>query len=90
MFCVGQAFLPDGKLFIAGGTHKYDGVFGFFPPFSGLDHAYTFDPTDNSWARVSDMEHGRWYPTCVMLSDGSIATFAGLTKSFPWLMLRHK
>ena len=89
IFCVGQAFLPDGKLFIAGGTYKYDGPFGFFPPFSGLDHAYTFDPKNNTWTRIPNMKHGRWYPTCVMLADGRIATFAGLTKGFPWLMLRH-
>ena len=86
IFCVGQSFLPDGRLFLAGGTHKYDGLFGFFPPFSGLDHTYIFDPETTKFTKMDDMKHGRWYPTCVMLSNGDIATFSGLTKRFPWLI----
>jgi hypothetical protein len=89
IFCAGHAFLPDGRLFVTGGTYKYDGLFDILPPFSGLEHTYIFDPKDMSWSRVEDMSHGRWYPTCVMLADGRVATFAGLTKHFPWLMLRH-
>ena len=89
LFCVGHAFLPDGRLFVAGGTYKYDGLAGLLPPFSGLEHTYIFDPKDLSWTRIQNMNHGRWYPTCVMLADGKIATFAGLTKHFPWLILRH-
>jgi len=89
IFCAGHAFLPDGRLFVTGGTYKYDGLAGLLPPFSGLEHAYIFDPKDLSWTRIQNMEHGRWYPTCVMLADGSIATFAGLTKHFPWLILKH-
>jgi len=92
LFCVGHAYLPDGKLFLAGGTYKYDGFFNLemtFPPFSGLEQSYIFDPTDHSWTRLPNMKHGRWYPTCVMLQDGSIATFAGLTKWPPWLILNH-
>ena len=75
IFCAGHAFLPDGKLLVAGGTYKYDGLSGLFPPFSGLEHTYIFDPKDHSWTHVQDMEHGRWYPTCVMLGDGRIAPF---------------
>jgi len=88
IFCSGHAFLPDGRLFIAGGTYKYDGLFGILPPFSGLEHTYIFDPSDLSWTRVQNMKNARWYPTCVMFADGSIATFAGLTKQFPGLILR--
>ena len=86
IFCTGHAFLPDGKLFLAGGTHKYDGLFGFFPPFAGLDHTYIFDPETTKFTKKEDMKHGRWYPTCVMLANGDIATFSGLTKGFPWLI----
>ena len=28
IFCAGHAFLPDGKLFVTGGTFLYDGLFG--------------------------------------------------------------
>ncbi len=90
VFCVGHAFLPDGKLLLAGGTFQYDGIFGRpFPliPFSGLEHAYVFDPEDLSWTRLKNMRYGRWYPTCVMLPDGRIATFGGLTKWPPWVFL---
>lgn len=90
IFCVGHAFLPDGKLMIAGGTFQYDGIFGKpFPliPFWGLEHTYIFDPENLSWTRVKNMRHGRWYPTCVMLPNGKIAIFAGLSKLPPWVIL---
>lgn len=93
LFCAGHAYLPDGRLFIAGGTFRYDGLFGIeatFPPFSGLEQAYIFDPKDYSWTRINNMKHGRWYPTCVMLGDGRICTFAGLTKWPPWLILNRQ
>jgi len=92
LFCAGHAYLPDGRLFIAGGTYRYDGIFGLelpFPPFSGLEQSYIFDPTDYSWTRIDNMKHGRWYPTCVMLANGDVTTFAGLTKWPPWLFLNH-
>jgi len=95
LFCAGHAYLPDGKLFIAGGTFRYDGLPGIesaFPPFSGLEQAYIFDPNPDhySWTRIDNMKHGRWYPTCVMLANGNISTFAGLTKWPPWLILNHQ
>ena len=91
IFCAGHAFLPDGKLFVTGGTFLYDGLFGkpipLNPFFWGLEHTYIFDPDKLSWTRVKNMRHGRWYPTCVMIPDGRIATFAGLTKLPPWVIL---
>lgn len=89
IFCVGHTFLPDGKLFLAGGTFKYDLYVGSFllMPFSGLEHTYLFDPENMTWKRLQNMRHGRWYPTCVMLADGRVATFAGLTKWPPWVFL---
>ncbi|MFD0453402.1 hypothetical protein ACFQZK_23725 [Rhodococcus aetherivorans] len=41
LFCVGQAFLPDGRLLAAGGTERYD-------PFYGLKDALVFDPVTGS------------------------------------------
>lgn len=94
VFCVGHAFLPDGRLLAAGGTHRYDGNFNLFglvdfPLFSGLEHAYVFDPERERWTRVPDMDAGRWYPTLVTLGDGSVLTAAGLTKHPPWVLLRR-
>jgi hypothetical protein len=91
IFCAGHAFLPDGRLLVAGGTHGYDVKrFGSvpLPPFAGLEQAYLFDPLGERWTRVEDMSTGRWYPTLVTLGDGSILTMAGYTKHFPWVFLR--
>jgi hypothetical protein len=89
IFCAGHTFLPDGKLLVAGGTYKYDGsvVNAKIPPFSGLEHTYIFDPTTLSWQRAHNMKYSRWYPTCIMASDGRIITMAGLSKQFPWVFL---
>src|SRR5438876_6626750 len=85
IFCCGHAFLPDGQLIIAGGTHRYDGsTFGIpVPPFSGLEHSYIFDPLELKWNRLGNMKNGRWYPTCIMLSDGRVLVMAGLSRGFP-------
>lgn len=93
IFCAGHAFLSDGRLLVAGGTHSYDGIswlpgFDAVPPFSGLDHAYLFEPERERWTRVEDMAAGRWYPTLVTLGDGSVLTAAGFKKRPPWVTLR--
>ncbi|WP_072766468.1 hypothetical protein [Nitrosospira sp. Nsp11] len=56
-FCAGQAFLPDGRLLVAGGTKEYDrdGC-----PFVGLETSYLFDPLSESGrsvARVPEYSH---------------------------------
>ena len=94
LFCVGHAFLADGRLLAAGGTHRYDGGISIgglpaLPPFSGLDHAYLFDPETERWTRVEDTDAGRWYPTLVTVGDGSVLAAAGLTKHPPWVLLRR-
>jgi hypothetical protein len=83
LFCVGHAFLPDGRLLAAGGTEVYD-------PFHGLRQAVVFDPaagpadpgsptgTAGAWAAAPAMAGGRWYPTLVTLADGRVLTVAGL------------
>ena len=83
MFCVGHAFLPDGRLLAAGGTEQYD-------PFFGLTTAVIFDPhagppdptapagTTGAWIAAPDMAGGRWYPTLVPLADGRVLTVSGL------------
>jgi hypothetical protein len=91
VFCVGHSMLADGRLLAAGGTCQYDSkLFGLlpFPPFTGLNHAYLFDPVAERWERVQDMAYGRWYPTLVTLADGRVLCAAGLTESFPWVFLR--
>jgi hypothetical protein len=90
LFCAGQAFLPDGRLLVAGGTHRYNrhlvGPLGI--PFRGLDQTYTFDPWTERWTRVENMRHGRWYPTLVGLHDGRVLAAAGFSKHLPWAFQR--
>jgi hypothetical protein len=94
IFCAGHAFLPDGRLLVSGGTHKYDikrHLFGRdipIPPFTGINHTYLFDPVQERWTRGDNMAAARWYPTLVMLGDGRVMAMAGLTEGFPWVMLR--
>ncbi len=68
-FCAGQAFLPDGRLLVAGGTKDY--------AFTGLPDAFLFDPITEQWIRVQDMAEGRWYPTVVALGDSRMLVVSG-------------
>src|SRR5262249_31343646 len=75
-FCAGHAFLPDGRLLVAGGTKKYDDFFG-------LKDAYLFDPILREWIRVQNMADGRWYPSLVTLGDGRVIAISGLRETGP-------
>jgi hypothetical protein len=68
VFCSGHAFLPDGRLLVAGG-HLDDQ--------RGLPDANVFDAATQTWSRVQPMSHGRWYPTSTTLSNGEILALAG-------------
>ncbi len=70
IFCGGHAFLPDGRLLVAGGTKSYD-------RFPGETSAYLFDPIIEDFIRVADMADGRWYPALVSLPDGRIVAVSG-------------
>jgi hypothetical protein len=77
LFCNGQAAMPDGRIFIFGGTSQYD-------PFEGESRATIFDPampTYFPWSEVQSMADGRWYGTATVLQDGRIMAFSGLTYS---------
>jgi hypothetical protein len=68
LFCSGHAFLPDGRLLVAGG-HVTDG--------DGLDQACIYDYRTNSWAALPVMNERRWYPTATALSDGTVLVSSG-------------
>jgi hypothetical protein len=68
LFCAGHAFLPDGKLLVAGG-HISNGV--------GLAKTSLYDPATNSWIAAPDMNAGRWYPTVTTLANGDALVVSG-------------
>jgi hypothetical protein len=74
-FCSGHAFLPDGRLLIAGGHAGQDG--------HGIQDTFIFDSTNNSWTPQTGkfMVQGRWYPSAVTLSNGEVLVVSGGTGS---------
>ena len=71
MFCNGASILPDGRVFINGGTLQYD-------PFFGEPRSSAYDPATGTFSDLANMADGRWYPTTTTLGNGSIMTFSGL------------
>lgn len=66
LFCSGHAFLPDGRLCVAGGA-----------PGGVMDSTHIFNPTTSTWTKVADMNQARWYPTVLTLPDGRILAASG-------------
>jgi Galactose oxidase-like, Early set domain len=70
LFCCGHAFLPGGRLLVAGGTRQYD-------PFRGIRDALAFDFEKRRWERIRKMARERWYPSLITLADGRILSVSG-------------
>jgi hypothetical protein len=68
VFCSGHSFLPDGRLFVAGG-HISNNV--------GLPSATIYDPLNNTWTKQPNMNLGRWYPTDQVLPNGDVLVVSG-------------
>ena len=68
LFCAGHDYLPDGRLFVAGG-HIMD--------LHGLPNANVFDPVTKTWEALPAMAAGRWYPTNTTLPNGDVLVLAG-------------
>jgi hypothetical protein len=83
-FCCGHTVLADGRVLVAGGTDEYDkiivnGVMQDAPHgFAGTREAEVFDPVSETWTPIQSITHGRWYPTIVLLSDGTTLAASGL------------
>lgn len=73
LFCCGHAFLPDGRLLIAGGTLR-------FQNFLGDQRAWVFDPATASFQNIASMNHGRWYPTLITLGNGRVLALSGINE----------
>src|SRR5215208_146735 len=70
LFCCGHAFLPGGRLLVAGGTRQYD-------PFRGIRDALAFDFERRRWDRARKMARERWYPSLITLADGRVLSVSG-------------
>ena len=68
LFCTGHTFLPDGRLFAAG---------GHIENLVGLPEAAIYNPVTNTWTRQPPMNLGRWYPTTTALPNGDVLVVAG-------------
>jgi hypothetical protein len=71
LFCSGHAFMPDGRLFVAGG-HIEDS--------DGSDQASIYDYRTDRWEPIPKMRKGRWYPTVTTLADGTMLVTSGSYK----------
>ena len=71
IFCSGHAFLPDGRLLVAGGDRED-------PRRIRSLHVFTpGGPRGGSWQYVGQCADGRWYPTCATLPDGKVIIIGG-------------
>jgi hypothetical protein len=70
LFCCGHAFLPGGRLLVAGGTRQYD-------PFRGIRDALVLHFERRRWERVRKMARERWYPSLITLADGRVLSVSG-------------
>jgi galactose oxidase len=72
IFCAGETFLPDGRLFASGGGDQP-------APTNGTGRATTdiFDPSSNTWSSGPTMSGRRWYPTATTLPSGEILNLLG-------------
>jgi hypothetical protein len=76
LFCSGHAFLPDGRLLVAGGTSAYADSTTHVP-YKGEKRVRIFDPVTETYQSAPSMAIGRWYPTLASKADGTIVAVAG-------------
>ena len=80
LWCGGAAQLPNGNIFVCGGTLPtgYDtDVNNCNGRWHGANYAYEFDVASGNLNKMTNMKQGRWYPTCVTLTDGKVIIVSG-------------
>jgi hypothetical protein len=87
LFCSGHCWLGDGRILVAGGQS-----WNFFSQWNeGADHdIHTFDPKLSSWTKHPNMPAGRYYPTCVTLSNGNGLIIGGAWSRVPVNRVNHE
>ena len=85
IFCAHHVALHDGRIMVlggaSGGLREGEAI--------GAKGVWIFDPTkgpDGTWEKLpADMSFGRWYPTPVLMQDGSVVVFSGRGDSQPFV-----
>lgn len=93
IFCSGHSIMPDGNVFVAGGTEFLVGEENLkskahHAHFPGLWNTCIYNPDTNTWINGPDMMHGRWYPSTLVLGDGNIAIMAGHTNDLEFQTIK--
>jgi galactose oxidase-like protein len=70
IYCSGHSFLPDGRLFIAGGHLHRGGR-------RGVRDTALFDPRTLTFTPGPLLSEERWYPTNAALGNGKVLVFGG-------------
>jgi hypothetical protein len=73
IFCGGTTVMSDGRVFVGGG-HIYQGAIN---DTQGVANTTVFDPASNAWTEGPIMSQARWYPTTMLLGDGTVIICAG-------------
>jgi galactose oxidase-like protein len=76
LFCSGHSFLPDGRLFAAGGS-----VFGTAELGTAATTIFEANPQPSPSPLATSgptMTNGRWYPSTVTLGNGETAILSGI------------
>src|SRR6266700_3564146 len=50
-------------------------------PILRLRTAYAYNPLNDTWTRLPDMNNGRWYPTSTTLPNGDVLAISGTITS---------
>jgi Domain of unknown function (DUF1929) len=69
MFGAGHDLLPDGRLFVSGGSASG-------PDWYGIKDNHVFK--DGTWSSVSSMSVPRWYPSVTTLGSGEVLVSGGV------------
>jgi hypothetical protein len=68
LYCSGHTILPNGRVFIVGGTSDET---------RGLRYGTVFNPVSRTFSATTSMAQGRYYPTTTVLPNGDVLVVSG-------------
>ncbi|MFN0020963.1 MAG: galactose oxidase-like domain-containing protein [Pirellulaceae bacterium] len=77
LFCSGHTLLADGRVFFAGGHEGFDESGN---P-RGICTVSIYNPWNNTWETLPELEECRWYPTVLVLPSGDVLVVGGFDES---------